>query len=115
MVRDGNRLRGSTCLLCLLCLLCLVAPRYPEFSWHWGGIERVQAEVVVRAINIVTDQPSGHASDQDIRREVLFGKHTARAHGRCKAIDRSACNPTRIFISDYRRQGPCRSRVIRWE
>jgi len=106
MMSDGHRLRWPTCLLCLVC------PWNPEISWHWRGIEGVQAKVVVRPIDVVPDQPSSHASDQDIRWEMLFRQHSACAHAGRKAIDRGAGNPARIFISDYCRQGPCRSRVI---
>src|SRR5271170_3654341 len=106
MVGDRHWLGSSTCLL------CLVGPWYPEVSWHWCGIEGIQAKVVVRTIDVVANQPPGHASDQDVRWEVLFRQNPACAHAGRQAIDRGAGNPARIFISDYRRQGPCRSRVI---
>src|ERR1700761_6404685 len=107
MMSDGHWLRWPTCLLCLVC------PWNPEISWHWRGVEGVQAEVVVRPIDVVPNQPSSHASDQDVGGEVLFRKHSACTHSGCQPIDRSACNPARIFISNYCCERPCRGRVIR--
>ena len=42
--------------------------------------------IVVRAIDVASDQPSHGAPDQSIRRRMIFAQHNGRTHGRRQSV-----------------------------
>ena len=71
-----------------------------------SGVEGVQGEVVVGAVDVVADEPACGAADEDIGGEVLFGEDAADADSGGQTVDCSSCEPARILVGDDRSEGP---------
>ncbi len=70
---------------------------------------------MVRVIDVLSDQPSGDAADEDVGGEVLFGEDTADADRSCQAVDRCLRQPARILRCEDRGHRPREGGVVRGE
>ena len=80
-----------------------------------GGVVEIEIEVVVGAVDVMADQPSGCAADEDVGGEVLFGEDAADADAGGETIDGCSGKPAGVFVADDGGHRPGGGGVIRGE
>ena len=79
---------------------CWLVARYAQIPRQRTGVEEVEIEVVMGAVDVVADEPACGAADEHVRRKVLLGKHTADADAGGESIDCRARKPAGVFIAN---------------
>ena len=75
-------------------------------SGHGRGVEGVEAEVVVGAVDVATDEPASSTADDDVGGEVFVGENTADADAGGGAVDSGAGEPAGVLFADDGSHGP---------
>ncbi len=57
----------------------------------------IEIKVVVGAVHVTADEPSGYAADEDVGGEVLLGEDAADADGGGKTVDSGSGKPAGVL------------------
>ena len=82
-------------------------------SGHGRWVEGIEAEVVVSAVDVASDEPASGTADDDVGGEVFVGQDAADADAGGGAVDGSTGYPTGVLFADDGGHGPCGCGVVR--